>query len=142
MKNTKKAFTLIEAILTLVVSVMVFTGLNALMRVKTISNEAVQLEKLQSACQQLQEQDYRLVSLYEKSLVLSKNGQIKRLSLQNRRLVLTGESRGQMILLKGLKEVVFENRGSYQMVKVKTVRGERLLSFLMLDKQEEENAVK
>ncbi len=129
------AFTMLESFLALIVSVMVIFGLTMLTHSRKDVGQIDALFQLQSACQQLQEQGYQLISSDESRLELSNEGHLKRLLLKRHRLILQGRNRGEMVLLTGLQNLSFRNQESYQIVEAKTEQGEKLRAFWVLPKE-------
>ncbi|MFC4760878.1 type II secretion system protein [Fructobacillus durionis] len=133
------AFTLLESLVALAVMGMVFTGLSYLIRGRTINQPPISEERLAAVCQQLQKQGYVLEKSTSHQLTLSKDdreGQ-KILSVVNGQLVLQGDKRGKMVLLNRVKQIDFQNFGSYQRVTVRDAKDKKAVAVLFLDRRKE-----
>ncbi|MBS9335095.1 hypothetical protein LQZ24_05335 [Fructobacillus sp. M1-13] len=137
----RPAFTLVEVVLALIVACLVFFGLANLHQAFHASEPNLGPESLQVACQQLQDQGYRLKRVERKRIVIVKEGDQqddRRLQQHKNQLVVDGRHNGRMVVLGNIRSFAVIDHGSYQELRARSRHGLELKGLLFLPRITEE----
>ncbi|CAK1232625.1 hypothetical protein R82265_HNDDMDAM_00374 [Fructobacillus cardui] len=118
-KNSRNSFTMVEAILALLVAAMVFEAIMVILpQSKRGQTQDMQMD-FQAALTQLGRQNYQLDQVQVREIQLKKTiGDPVTLKIAKHDLVLAGTHHGRVLLLHGIDDLRIDNFGTYQLLTV------------------------
>ncbi|CAK1229646.1 type II secretion system protein [Fructobacillus tropaeoli] len=132
-KSSRNGFTMVEAIMALVVAAMVFEALMVILpQSKKGQTQDVQTD-FQAALTQLGRQNYQLDQVQLHEIQLKKTiGDPVTLKIAKHDLVLDGTHHGRVLLLHGIDDLRIDNFGTYQLLTVFSRGHEKASGILFL----------